>query len=131
MPRFLSKSDWKQAVACLALLSTGACATITKDTTQTISVTTIPASASCHLSNAAGSWDIATTPGTALVKRNYSPLAIRCEQAGQTGTTTLEPKTRGRAYGNILLGGAPAIIDANTGAGYEYAPDSVTVSLSK
>lgn len=111
------------------LLSLSACATITKDTQQDIAVSTTPTGAACLLHNAAGSWEIDQTPATVRVKRNYSPLEISCNKDGKEARTTLEPRTRGRAYGNILLGGAPAIIDANTGAGYEYRPESVTLEL--
>ncbi len=110
------------------LLALGACATVTKDTTQIISVSTTPPGASCLLHNAAGSWDIASTPGEAKVKRNFSPLEISCNKEGREARTVLEPRTRGRAYGNILLGGAPAIVDANTGAGYTY--DELPVELT-
>jgi hypothetical protein len=42
---------------------------------------------------------------------------------------TLEPRTRPRAYGNILLLGLPAYVDAGTGAGYEYVPDKAEIPL--
>lgn len=116
-------------VLFLALGLLTACATITKDSDQKISVATTPAGATCELRNDSGSWKIAQTPGDAVVKRNFSPLVITCHEGERHATTTLEPRTRGRAYGNILLGGAPAIIDANTGAGYEYKPASVTLDL--
>ena len=118
-----------KTISIAMLLVLTACATITKDSDQAITVTTEPAGASCLLTNAVGSWEIDETPGDAIVKRNFSPLQIQCNKDGLDASTTLEPKTRGRAYGNILLGGVPAIVDANTGAGYEYAPGAATLVL--
>ncbi len=118
--------------ALLAALTLTACATITAETDQAISVTTEPAGAKCALQNSVGNWSIDKTPGTATVDRSFSPLVILCsDAAGNKGTATLEPKTRGRAYGNILMLGVPAVVDASTGAGYEYAPDSVSIALGK
>jgi len=106
-----------------------ACATITTDSTQVIALETNPAGASCLLHNAVGSWELNNTPGEVAVKRNFSPLEITCGKEGREARVTLEPHTRGRAYGNILLGGAPAIIDANTGAAYEYRPTTMPLEL--
>lgn len=113
----------------LVLLS--ACATVTAESDQNIAVSTTPAGATCLLSNGEGSWRIPSTPGTAVVKRAFQPLQIRCTKAGAgKASTTLEAGTRNRAYGNILLLGAPALVDAYTGKGYEYEPGSVSLTLT-
>lgn len=115
------------------LLALSACATVTKESDQRIAVTTEPAGASCILQNGAsryaGTWNIKATPGDTTVRRHYSPLVITCEKDGATASTTVEPHTRPRAYGNILLGGVPAIVDAETGAGYEYRPANAALTL--
>ncbi len=117
-------------IALAALLLVSACATVTSKSTQDIAVTTEPAGAACILSNGTGSWHIDETPGTAAVHRSFTPLKVSCGNGSMHGNTTLEPKTRGRAYGNILLLGLPAAVDAGTGYGYEYAPDSVSIELN-
>ena len=62
--------------------------------------------------------------------RSFEPLSVGCTLAGAgSASMVIEAKTRGRAYGNILLGGVPALVDAKTGDGYEYAPSSVTLTL--
>lgn len=106
-----------------------ACATVTTDATQNIMVTTTPAGATCTLTNRAGSWTIEETPSTILVVRNFSPLVIDCEKDGKKGSATLEPSTRLIAYGNLLMFGLPAMVDAATGEGYEYKIDSATITL--
>lgn len=116
----------KHLISLLFLLS--ACATVTSESTQPIHVATEPAGASCTLKNELGEWAIDQTPGTANVHRSFSPLSITCAHEGALPmTTTLAAKTRGRAYGNILLLGVPATVDAATGYGYEYESDSITL----
>lgn len=117
-------------ISSILLLS--ACATVTADSEQVIGVTTSPAGASCTLANGQGTREIATTPGSAKVARSFSPLTITCSKKGAgSATQTVEAKTRGRAYGNIALLGIPAIVDAGTGAGYEYEPAAVELVLTK
>lgn len=120
----------KQPLPLIGLILLSACATITAESEQTISVQTTPPGASCSLRNDQGSTSLDETPGSATVTRSYSPLTIRCEKDGMSASTTLEPSTRGRAYGNILLLGLPAIVDASTGKGYEYDPASVRLQLT-
>jgi hypothetical protein len=111
------------------LLLLCSCATVTSTSTQNIAVATEPAGAACTLKNELGTWHIGKTPGTAAVHRSFSPLHITCtHDAAAPMTATLEGKTRGRAWGNLLLLGIPATVDAGTGYGYEYEPDSVTLS---
>lgn len=119
----------KRLLLPFVLLVLTGCATITAEPDQEISVTTMPAGASCTLQNNVGSWKINKTPGSVRVKRDFSPLVIDCEitKAGQK--KTLSPATRGRAYGNLLLLGIPALVDAYTGDGYEYQPSEVTLTL--
>jgi len=105
------------------------CATLTAESDQPIAVTTTPAGASCNLHNEQGAWAIESTPGTAHVKRSFSPLHISCGNGSLSGHQMVEAKTRGRAYGNILLLGVPALVDAGTGDGYEYEPDSIDLVL--
>jgi hypothetical protein len=119
----------KHILPIIALGTLTACATLTADSDQKISVTTEPAGASCTLTNADGSWNIAKTPGSANVKRSFSPLTIQCKKSSASASQVLEPATRNRAYGNILLGGVPALVDAHTGDGYEYAPSEINLKL--
>jgi hypothetical protein len=116
------------AISALALLLSG-CATITAESTQEITLATEPAGAICKLTNKTGSWESAPTPAKVNVQRSFSPLDIECKKEKWSAKHTLKPFTRGRAYGNILLLGFPAYIDAATGAGYEYRPDNVSMKL--
>ena len=116
------------SLAALALLT--ACATITGDSDQEVTVITKPAGAHCTLSNRQGSWEIAQTPSSVKVARSYSPLIITCKSGTRTGAASIESVTSARAYPNALLLGFPAFVDAGTGAGYEYdLSGPVTVEL--
>jgi hypothetical protein len=121
----------KQHLVSLALLlSLSACATLTGGREQEISITTTPAGADCLLTNGEESWTLQQTPGSISLPRAYQSITINCTLAGYAPiSTTLSPKTRGRTYGNIALGGIPAIVDMQTGAGYAYEPENVVLEF--
>jgi len=121
----------KQPLAALALLVTlTACATLTGGREQDISITTTPAGADCLLTNGQESWTLEKTPNTLSLPRAYQPITVTCTLAGYAPISTmLEPITRGRAYGNIPLGGVPAVVDMSTGAGYAYEPENVVLEF--
>ncbi len=129
---FRYSGPMKTAMSAILLsLMLSACATITASAEQGITITTNPAGANCLISNTQQEWPVESTPATVTVTRGFEPLGVSCTLAGyEVAHTLIESKTRGRSYGNILLGGVPAIVDAGTGAGYEYAPSEVTLSLT-
>ena len=106
------------------------CATLTASGDQDITITTTPAGASCVLSNTQQSVTLAQTPGTVTVTRMFEPLNVECSKPGyHNGETIIVAQTRGRAWGNILLLGVPAVVDTASGKGYEYDPTDVTFTL--
>ena len=121
----------KQIISITCVLLLTACATITADKEQTIRIVTTPEDgASCTVSNGEETWEVESTPGSVTVQRAFKTLRVICNKEQMSGgTSKAEAGTRGRAYGNILLLGVPAIVDAATGAGYEY-PETITVPLS-
>lgn len=115
---------------CIAgMLVTGACATITAEKEQTVRILTTPEDgASCTVTNGEQTWEVESTPGEVTVPRAFKKLDVICSTKEAGGTQDAQAGTRGRAYGNILLLGVPALVDAATGAGYEY-PEEITVPL--
>jgi hypothetical protein len=105
-----------------------ACATLTAEKTQFISVTTTPAGAACTLTNSAGEWKIPSTSGSVNVTRSVSRLVIRCKKEGLYGVHGLNAVVRDRSVWNALMGPAGAV-DAYTGAGYEYRLDGMPITL--
>lgn len=126
---FRYSKPMKQLLTTLAL-TLSACATLTGGREQEISITTTPAGADCLLTNGQESWILEKTPGTVTLPRAYQSITINCTLAGYNHLSTkLEPTTRGRTYGNIALGGIPAVVDMSTGAGYAYEPESVNLTF--
>lgn len=120
----------KQLLWTTSLLMAGACATITAEKEQTVRILTTPEDgASCTVSNGEQTWEVDSTPGEVTVPRAFKKLNVICTKQNAGGTHKADAGTRGRAYGNILLLGVPALVDAATGAGYEY-PKEITVPLS-
>ena len=89
------------------------------------------ADASCKLENDKGTW-YATSPGTAVVRRSYNDLNVRCEKSGhEPGVTAAKSSTKAMAFGNILFGGIiGAAVDAGSGAAYDY-PSIIAVELGR
>jgi len=108
-------------------LGIGGCASITTGTTHLIYVETKHKDAevrgaNCRLENSAGKIEI-RTPGSGTVQRTASDLMIECEADGMPrGSAVARSRIRGALLGNIVFGGGiGAIIDAGTGAAYQYA----------
>lgn len=116
-------------VYILATLALTGCATLTADDEQSLALTTEPAAAICTVMSENDTIISEPTPTSIVVKRAFQPLEITCDGAGVYGGATVEAGLRGRAYGNILLGGVPVLIDAATGDAYEY-PDTIHIPLS-
>ena len=54
-----------------------------------------------------------STPGSATVERDHSDLTIVCKKNKMTGVQSFSSRTKGLAYGNIVLGGIiGAAVDA-------------------
>lgn len=107
------------------------CASVVNGTHQTISVLTSPEKeAQCTLTNNKGKWYLNKTPGSVVVHRSYNDLVVSCEKQGYaTSIMQVKSKTKGAAFGNILLGGAiGAGVDMANGAAYEY-PLEIKVPL--
>lgn len=118
--------------ALAGILALPACASLTSGTEQTITVVTAPVvGASCTLQNAAGSWRVASTPGTVTIRRAYGELTVACAAAdGASGEATTASSVAPATYANILLMGSVvwAAVDAASGAAFAY-PERLTVPL--
>jgi len=118
---------WGLCVGAGVLSILTGCASVTHGTTQNVKIETLsPAGkvvdgARCRVSNDRN--DAEVRSGLTLpVRRSGENLSIECTQAGQ-------PPARGQAIsranvgmvGNVMIGGVlGAVIDASTGAGFNY-----------
>jgi hypothetical protein len=94
-------------------------------------VSTNPTGAACIVSREGvqlGS--VNPTPGSIRVEKSKNDLSVTCSKDGrQTTTVSYSPRFNGTTFGNIVLGGGiGAIVDASTGANYDY-PAQVSMEL--
>src|SRR5215467_12720978 len=89
-----------------ALLLSG-CATITRGTTQTVSITTpgVP-DASCTLTSSTVGTKVVTTPATITLEKGRESVAVHCtKQCYTDGTGVIASDFEAMTMGNIILGG--------------------------
>lgn len=109
----------------------GGCATLTKGSSQNITVTTDPIGAICTLTREGEVIGIVNpTPGTLNVSKSHTDLVVRCvkddyvDAVGNVGS-----KFQAMTFGNILFGGlVGVVVDAASGASAEYEP-TITIRL--
>lgn len=110
----------------------GGCASIVGGQMQAVSVETPGClGARCELVNDKGRFHVTSTPGTVTLIRSYNNLQVSCTRDGvHSEIVSVASRTKGLAFGNILLGGViGAGVDVSTGAAYDY-PQTITVSMT-
>ena len=119
----------KKLFTLCVLFLTG-CASVTKGTSQSLSVRTTPTNhAECRLTNAKGSWYV-KTPGSVSVHRAYGDLDVECMKKGYADASKkVQSKATAHVAGNIVAGGVIGVgVDAMTGAIYDY-PNEIVVTM--
>ena len=120
------KNLMKISTLSVAVITLGACSTITTGTTQPFEVVTEKATgAKCELIDSKGArWVIPDTPGTVEITKGDGPLDVTCSKSGfKSATVRVEEGFAGATLGNVILGGGIGlVVDAATGAaqGYPY-----------
>ena len=119
--------------AALALMLSG-CATITKGTTQTVTLDTPGAEgAQCTLSSSTvGSMSI-VTPATISLPKGQDNIKVSCKKACfSDGVGIISSNVEGMAAGNVILGGVIGLgIDAATGAMNKYTEQNQIVMVAQ
>ncbi|WP_144259504.1 hypothetical protein [Methylocystis sp. ATCC 49242] len=116
-----------QLLAYAATIGLTGCATITRGTTQTVSINTPGApGAVCTLTSASIGSQTITTPGVITLAKGASAISIRCsKECYNDGTGVLASSMDGMAAGNVVVGGVIGLgVDAATGAMNQYAPQA-------
>lgn len=119
-----------RSIICVSLAAlTGACATVTQGTSQTIAVTTPNADgAQCVISNDSGRvLGRVTTPGEVRISRARSALEVRCERSGfEPGVAQVRSAISSRSRIQSPIGYA---VDGVSGAMWSY-PTEVSVTMT-
>lgn len=126
-----------RGVAVLIAVGVAGCASITSSETQNLALTTVDEAskpvdgAACTLKNDKGTWE-AKSPGFVEVKRSPEDLNVECSKPGlPNGILKAVSRAAGGMFGNILFGGGiGALVDHNSGAGYNY-PDALPVEMGR
>jgi len=116
-------------VVILAMLS--GCATITKGSTQPVTLHTDPDGAICDVVREEKTLaSVGATPGQVTVDRGWGSLEVRCRKNGyQSIDAKVDSEVQGWTFGNILIGGLVGFaVDAASGAMRQY-PQFVTLTL--
>jgi len=116
---------------CFVTLLPG-CATIIEGKTDTVTVSTDPAGATCTIDRAGERIGaVSATPGSVTLDKSKNSLLVTCSKAGfDTATVTADPSFTGTTFANILLGGVIGIVvDAASGADNKYPP-SISMNLA-
>ena len=124
-------------IVCVATLGFSGCASITSSKMQPLTLSTKTADgkavdkANCTLKNDKGAWEL-VSPGTVAVQRSAEDLMVECKKEGVAdGFLRAISRAAGGMWGNIIFGGGiGAIIDHNTGTGYNY-PNDLPVKMGE
>ncbi len=113
-------------------LSVVNCATIVKDSEQSISVDSDPRSSHCIISQGNKTILSRKTPFVMHVDRSSKDIISRCEKEGYHDSTEInKSKSNGWAWGNIIFGGIIGLlVDIATGKMWDYH-SSIFVNLQK
>lgn len=121
----------RKLIVLVFALATSACASLTTDSTQAVSVNSEPPGANCRVTGSNGFVTSLTTPGTVTATKGNGDLSIACTKGSLAGSGTLPEEVAGMVLGNILFGGIIGVgIDAATGKMWKYPP-AVTVGLTE
>jgi hypothetical protein len=113
----------------------GACASVSRETGEDISVLTEPAGAMATIADTSiGTYQTCTTPCAVHVRRN-GDISVAVKKDGyQSDGIRLQLQSSAAGAiavgGNVLLGGIPGIaVDTYNGAAYDHQPNPVRFTL--
>ena len=119
------------ALALVALLP--ACATVVEGTSDTVTLSTTPAGATCTVDrDGERVAAVAATPGSVRISKSRHDLNVTCTKEGhQPATAAASSRFTGATFGNVLAGGVVGVVvDAASGANNRY-PSEVRLDLAE
>jgi hypothetical protein len=113
-----------RAMAAIAVMvGLGGCASVISETSQTLTLDTIPSGADCSLAKKGlVIGRVNPTPGAVYVQRTRDDITVECKKDGyQTGTFINRSGLEAATIGNVILGGlVGVVVDAASGANNKY-----------
>jgi len=135
--KFSGHRAWLRIFILLPIIGLASgCATITADKSQPMTLQTtcdgkVVNGATCELFNSKGVF-VVQTPGSTSVRKSFGTMTINCKLDEARGTLAIDSSSNVNTWGNLLVGGVVgAVVDASTGAGYDYAPSVVIAMQGK
>ena len=121
-----------QRFAVLALVALlPACATVVEGTSDTVTLSTTPAGATCTVDrDGERVGAVSATPASLRLSKSRHDLNVTCTKEGyQPATATASSRFTGATLGNVLVGGViGVVVDAASGANNRY-PSDVRIDL--
>jgi hypothetical protein len=115
--------SFRQLLCSASVVLLAGCASITKGTTQSISLDTPGApGASCTLSSEGIGSKTVSTPATLMLDKSQHNIAVTCKkECYQDGVGIIASSTESMTAGNVLVGGVVGLaVDAASGAMNKY-----------
>lgn len=115
------------AASVILAASLGACATITKGTTQQVTISTPGApGATCTLTSEGIGTKVVTTPASIVLEKSQHSIAVTCKkECFQDGVAIIASNTETMSAGNLVFGGVVGLgVDAVSGAMNKYNADN-------
>jgi len=113
-------------IVLLSAMLTSGCATIINGSTQTVEIASEPEGASIMIDGE----DFGTTPASVDLKRKTAHVVSIALPGYETQELTLERKTSGWVWGNIIFGGLIGlVVDISAGGMYKLTPEQLAATL--
>src|SRR5262245_43134953 len=115
---------YRAALFCLLLIVCAGCATVTRGSTQSVSVNA-PQGAICTLTCPAFGTRTITAPNTVVLEKGSDNVNVHCKKACyRDGTGVIASSFEEMTAGNILIGGVIGLgVDMASGAINKYEPE--------
>lgn len=117
------------AITAGVLLVASCVPTTTKDSQYIAVDTKNQRHAICTLTNAHGTWQVDSTPGSVIIDRDSSDLKVSCIKGNLSGEEIVRAKMKGTLLQNESTGEINAVVVNPTSHHSHYYPEKITVDL--
>lgn len=123
-------------IVAASLITIAGCGTLSNGGKQSVYIQTLVGNklvhdANCNLKNRAGSWQVSSSNDIVLEK-SAGELVIEClsKDKKYAGRTIVSSETNSSMWASIVTVGVGAVVDAASGAGFDY-PSNIIVLMKE